>query len=407
VDIFYGLSGTATPGFDYAPLSGVVTIPAGQTNAVIELSPLNDFDTELVETAVLTLAPGIGYVIDTDISALATINDDDAAHVPPTALAQSALVMKNQPGEIVLTGSDLENDPLTFQIVSLPANGSLSGTAPYVTYTPDTNFTGADSFTFRVTDGGAWSTPATVSITVYDPALLVTSNSVWRYHDKGVDLGTAWRSNTFNDSTWSNGLARLGFGGDGEATTLAGQPVITYYFRKAFVLPASYTVTNLVVSLARDDGAVVYLNGVEVARDNIAAGAVLYSTRATNAANEQIFYPFPANVALLLPGTNVIAAEVHQVDGSSSDIGFNLQLRGDGFFSATAPPPLLAYSLSSSNTVHLWFPSQNGLRYAIEGSTDLVGWTPLTTNTAAGGLLQYSQSATNPPVRFFRARQVP
>ena len=80
MDIFYGLSGSATPGFDYAPLSGVVTIPAGQTNAVIELNPLNDFDTELVETAVLTLAPGIGYVIDTDISALATINDDDAAH---------------------------------------------------------------------------------------------------------------------------------------------------------------------------------------------------------------------------------------------------------------------------------------------------------------------------------------
>jgi hypothetical protein len=407
VEVFYGLSGTATPGFDYACLPGVVTIPAGQSNAVIELIPLNDFDTELVETAVLTLAPGIGYVIDTDISAMATINDDDAAHVPPTALAQSALVMKNQPGEIVLTGSDLENDPLTFQIVSLPANGSLSGTAPYVTYTPDTNFTGADSFTFRVTDGGAWSIPATVSITVYDPALLVTSNSVWRYHDKGVDLGTAWRSNTFNDSTWSNGPARLGFGGDGEATTLAGQPVITYYFRKAFVLPANYTVTNLMVSVARDDGAVVYLNGVEVARDNIAAGAVLYSTRATNAANEQIFYPFTANTALLQPGTNWIAAEVHQVDGSSSDIGFNLQLRGDGFFAAASPPPLLAYSLSSSNTVHLWFPSQNGLHYAIEGSTDLVAWTPLTTNTAAGGLLQYSQSVTNPPVRFFRARQVP
>jgi hypothetical protein len=407
VDIFYGLSGTATPGFDYAPLSGVVTIPASQSNAVITLSPLDDFDLELVETAVLTLAPGIGYVINTDISAMATINDDDATHVPPTALAQSVLVIKNQSGEIVLTGSDLESDPLTFQIVSQPANGSLSGTAPYVTYTPDTNFTGADSFTFRVTDGGAWSTPATVSITVYDPALLVTSNSVWRYHDKGVDLGMSWRSNTFNDSTWSNGLARLGFGGDGEVTLLAGQPVITYYFRKAFVLPTNYTVTNLVVSIARDDGAVVYLNGVEVARDGIVAGPVIYTTRATNAASEFIFYPFPASVALLQPGTNIIAAEVHQVDGSSSDIGFNLQLRGDGFFSTAAPPPLLAYSLSSSNTVHLWFPAQNGSRYAIEGSTDLVGWTPLTTNTAADGLLQYSQSATNPPVRFFRARQVP
>ena len=276
-----------------------------------------------------------------------------------------------------------------------------------VTYTPANNFIGADSFTFRVNDGGAWSAPATVSLTILDPALLVTSNSLWRYHDKGVDQGAAWRSNTFNDTTWSNGLARLGFGGDGEATLLAGQPVITYYFRKPFVLPANFTVTNLVVSVVRDDGVVVYLNGAEVARDNIVAGAVSYSTRATNAANEQLFYPFTVSTALLQPGTNWIAAEVHQVDAGSSDIGFNLQLRGDGAFSAPPPPPLLAYSLSPSNTVQVWFPAQNGLRYAIEGSTDLGAWIPLVTNTASGGLLQYSQSATNPPVRFFRARLVP
>ncbi len=304
-------------------------------------------------------------------------------------------------------GSDLENDPLAFQIVASPASGWLSGTPPCVTYTPNANFIGADSFTFRVNDGGAWSAPATVSLMVLNPALLVTSNSLWRYHDKGVDQGVAWRANTFNDSTWSNGLARLGFGGDGEVTLLAGQPVITYYFRKSFVLPANYTPTNLVVSVVRDDGMVVYLNGSEVARDNIAAGAVTYSTRATNAANEQIFYPFNVSSALLQTGTNWIAAEVHQVDGSSSDIGFNLQLRGDGFFSPTPPPPLLAYSLLSSNTVQVWFPAQNGLRYAIEGSLDLSAWISLTTNTASGGLLQYSQSATNPPVRFFRARLVP
>ncbi len=407
LEVYYGVSGTATPGSDYAYLPGVVTIPAGQSDAVITLAPLNDFDIEPAESAVLTLAPGLGYVLETNLSASVTITDDDAAHVPPTALAQSAALWINTAKELVLTGSDLENDLLAFQIVSSPANGSLDGIAPYVTYTPGANFTGADSFTFRVNDGGAWSAPATVSLTVMDPALLVTSNSLWRYHDKGVDLGTTWRNNNYNDSTWSNGLARLGFGNDGEVTTLAGQPVITYYFRQPFVLPANYTVTNLAVSFARDDGAVIYLNGLEVARDNIAAGPVLYATRATNAANELIFYPFTVSAALLQPGTNWIAAEVHQVDGSSSDIGFNLQLRGDGYFSATPPPPLLAYSLSPSNTVHLWFPAQNGLRYAIEGSADLSAWISLTTNTAADGLLQYSQSATNPPVRFFRARLVP
>jgi hypothetical protein len=407
LEVFYGASGTATPGADYSPLPGVVTIPAGQSNAVVSLSPLDDFDTEPVETAVLTLAPAAGYLIDSNITAAATITDDDAGHVPPTALAQGVTVPRNRPVDIVLTGSDLENDPLAFQIVTTPARGSLAGTPPYVTYTPGTNLTGADSFTFRVNDGGAWSAPATVSITVFDPALLVASNSVWRYHDKGVDLGASWRSNSFNDSTWSNGLARLGFGGDGEATTLAGQPVYTYYFRKPFVVTSNWNVTNLVVGVARDDGVVIYLNGAEVARDNIAAGPVTYLTRATNAADEQFFYSFPVSPALLQPGTNWIAAEVHQTSSTSGDIGFNLQLRGDGYYPVAGPPPQLGIAAGGPGGVQLSFPAANGSRYAIEGSTNLASWTPLATNTAAGGLLTFTHGVTNPPVRFFRARQVP
>ena len=113
------------------------------------------------------------------------------------------------------------------------------------------------------------------------------------------------------------------------------------------------------------------------------------------------------SAALLQPGTNWIAAEVHQVDAGSSDIGFNLQLRGDGAFAAALPPPVLSFGMTNASSVNLWFPAPNGSRYAIEGSSDLATWTPLTTNIAAGGALQYSQSATNPPVRFFRARQVP
>lgn len=406
--VFYGVSGSATPGTDYQALNSVVTIPAGQASAPLTVAPLNDFEVESAETVVLTLAPGFGYGLGAGITALATITDDDFGQTPPTALTQSATLPRNTSRALILTGTDVENDPLTFQIVTSPANGSLVGTAPFVTYTPNPNFAGADSFTFRVNDGGLWSSPATVSLTVFDPALIVASNSVWKYNDRGVDLGAAWRSNTYSDVTWSNGVTRLGFGGDGETVALAGQPVITYYFRKPFVVTSNWTVTNLIVSLARDDGAVVYLNGAEVVRDNMPAGTISYSTRASgNAADEQLFYSFPVSAALLQPGTNWIAAEVHQVNGTSSDVGFNLQLRGDGYFPAVAPPPVLAIGAGAGNSVQLAFPAANGLRYAIEGSSNLVNWLTIVTNTAAGGVLQYSQSATNPPVRFFRARQVP
>ena len=88
-----------------------------------------------------------------------------AAHAQ-TADDQSVTAQQDTPLPITLTGSDPENDPLTFVIESDPSNGSLGGTAPNVTYTPDPGFNGSDSFTFTVNDGAGPSAEATVSITV-------------------------------------------------------------------------------------------------------------------------------------------------------------------------------------------------------------------------------------------------
>jgi VCBS repeat-containing protein len=87
----------------------------------------------------------------------------------PVANAQSVTTLEDTPKAIVLTASDVENDPLTFAIVTGPTNGILSGLNPNtgaVTYTPNTNFNGSDSFTFRVNDGQTNSSAATVAITV-------------------------------------------------------------------------------------------------------------------------------------------------------------------------------------------------------------------------------------------------
>ena len=72
----------------------------------------------------------------------------------------------NQAAGIVLSGSDIENSPLTFILVSNPQHGSLSGTQQNLTYTPATNYSGSDSFTYRVNDGGLDSAVATVNITI-------------------------------------------------------------------------------------------------------------------------------------------------------------------------------------------------------------------------------------------------
>ena len=84
----------------------------------------------------------------------------------PTANAQSVTVAKNSSVAITLAGSDPENSLLAYTIVNTTAHGTLSGTAPNLTYTPAANFTGTDSFTFKVNDGNLFSTLATVTITV-------------------------------------------------------------------------------------------------------------------------------------------------------------------------------------------------------------------------------------------------
>ncbi|NLT43828.1 MAG: tandem-95 repeat protein, partial [Anaerolineae bacterium] len=92
-----------------------------------------------------------------------TVNE---AGLAPTANAQSITTAEDVPVSISLSGSDPDGDTLTFAIVTPPANGALSGSAPNLTYTPSADFNGADSFTFTVNDGTLDSEPATVSISV-------------------------------------------------------------------------------------------------------------------------------------------------------------------------------------------------------------------------------------------------
>src|SRR5206468_2196372 len=82
------------------------------------------------------------------------------------ANAQSVTTAEDTAAPIVLTGSDVDGDALTYAVATQPAHGTLSGTAPNVTYTPALNYNGPDSFTFTVKDATLVSTAATVSITV-------------------------------------------------------------------------------------------------------------------------------------------------------------------------------------------------------------------------------------------------
>ena len=95
----------------------------------------------------------------------------------PVAGDQNVTTSEDTPQTITLTGSDAEDAPLAFSIVTGPAHGTLGAIAAPdcspansctadVTYTPAPDYNGADSFTFKVNDGAIDSEDATVSITV-------------------------------------------------------------------------------------------------------------------------------------------------------------------------------------------------------------------------------------------------
>lgn len=85
---------------------------------------------------------------------------------PPVARAQTVSVNEDTPLAITLTASDVEGDTLTYSVANPPAHGTLSGTAPNLSYQAATNYFGPDGFTFTVNDGLVDSAPALISLNV-------------------------------------------------------------------------------------------------------------------------------------------------------------------------------------------------------------------------------------------------
>ena len=121
-------------------------------------SPLADFNG--TDTFTYTISAGGETDTATVFVEVLPVND------PPVALPQSVETDEDVAVDITLEATDLEDDALTFSVVDEPLHGTLSGTAPDLTYTPDADYTGADSFTFQANDGIDDSNVATVSITI-------------------------------------------------------------------------------------------------------------------------------------------------------------------------------------------------------------------------------------------------
>lgn len=153
----------------------------------------------------------------------------------------------------------------------------------------------------------------------------------WLHPVDGVDPATTdpdfhatFARADFDDTAWNVGASRPGIGGGfgygkPHAVTIGVPPLEmrhTAYFRHKFTTDAAYD--RLQLNFFCDDGAVVYLDGEEVARVNVRPGADSYRLAAASTSD-----PGPAAIAVrrtLAPGEHVLAISVHNVGTTSSDL---------------------------------------------------------------------------------------
>ena len=182
----------------------------------------------------------------------------------------------------------------------------------------------------------------------------INYGSTWKYLDNGSNQGTTWRNTSFNDASWASGPAQLGYGDGDEATVVsygsnANKKFITTYFRKTITIADASTFSSFILNVKRDDGAVVFINGTERFRTNMPNGTISYTTKASTDAADDGNTPQTIILAAgtLVTGTNVIAVEIHQRAGNSTDISFDLQLSGA---SDVTPPIISSFSPADNAT---------------------------------------------------------
>lgn len=202
-----------------------------------------------------------------------------------------------------------------------------------------------------------WKKAETNNTTVF------AKRSSWKYYDQGSLDGQNWQSESYNDGSWKDGAAPLGYytGGSRDyQTTLSygsntNNKYPTYYFRKNIELskaPTSDDVFTLGYTI--DDGFVIYVNGSEAGRYNMPSGNISYGTFASSyAENNPDSGNMRLDASLFHAGANVIAVEIHNNSASSSDVYWDAELNLQNNNGSTVVCETAEYTLPTSGKHHL------------------------------------------------------
>jgi hypothetical protein len=186
-----------------------------------------------------------------------------------------------------------------------------------------------------------WPLPAALLVLAgevrADSTAYVPRGASWRYF-RGVEEASspdiaAWRSRTFDDAAWATGPAPFGYGDAGLGTDLNVQTprmqgnYSCLYLRTTFEVSRPDDAVRFLADVDYDDGFIVWINGVEVVREN-APATLAHDGLAPLSHESGTFTPFdlPAPSTFLVSGTNVIAVQAFNQSLGSSDFEIDLDL---------------------------------------------------------------------------------
>lgn len=181
------------------------------------------------------------FIVDGVATLTFTVTDKDGATTSdmvlievinrvPTADSQTLEMDEDTALNIDLTASDLDGDSLSYDVLVQPTSGTLTGTAPNLIYTPNANFNGNDSFTFKVNDGLIDSVEATVDIMVkpINDAPVAGDDSATTDEDVAVIIDIAANDSDVDSNLDLTSITITAYPSYGEITNIPGDGTLTY-----------------------------------------------------------------------------------------------------------------------------------------------------------------------------------
>ena len=253
--------------------------------------------------------------------------------VAPTAPAVTAARTGAGSARLTWTASTDDGEVLGYRVRRDGADlGFVAATA---TTFDDAGLAAATSYAYEITAidlSGNASAPGTATYATDPDANLITAASSWKWRYDAAAPQATWNQPAFDDAAWASGRSEFGYGEGDEVTVLttaAAPRPITAHFRTTFTIGDPARIAGIDVDVVRDDGVVVYVNGVELGRDNMPAGAITATTPASaqivDRGPETTPVRFVVPPSALVAGVNTIAVEVHQSDAWSGDMSMSLR----------------------------------------------------------------------------------